>query len=159
MLIRLLWNHQIISIGGKAEQFAVETEVGECAGVIIDLVSTLLFETEEKFAWAQEALAEGQYTDAIYHSYNTFINGAKALLTDKGIEVNTQHGVMNNIDEHFADNKLWKAEGGFREQVLQINKNEPSEEFAKQFLADAEFFLGNVQKTAVSELVEAAVEG
>ncbi|MFY0651457.1 MAG: HEPN domain-containing protein [Cyclobacteriaceae bacterium] len=144
---------------GKAEQFVVETEVGECAGVIIDLVSTLLFEAEEKFAWAKEALEAEDYSDAIYHGYNTFINGAKALLTDKGIEVNTQAGVMNNINEHFADNKLWSADGTFMDQVLQINKNEPSKEFAESYIAEAEAFLGNVQKTAVSELVEAAVEG
>ncbi|MDP4679732.1 MAG: HEPN domain-containing protein, partial [Cyclobacteriaceae bacterium] len=138
---------------GKAEQFVVETEVGECAGVIIDLVSTLLFEAEEKFVWAKEALEAEEYSDAIYHGYNTFINAAKALLTDKGIEVNTQAGVMTNINEHFADNKIWSAEGTFMDQVLQINKNEPSREFAIRYSVDAEVFLGNVQMTAVSELV------
>ena len=143
---------------GKAEQFVVETEVGECAGVIIDLVSTLLFEAEEKYAWSKEALEAEEYSDAIYHGYNTFINGAKALLTDRGIEVNTQGGIMASLDEHFADNKLWKAEGSFRDQVLLINKNEPTKEFAVRYIEDAETFLGNVQKTAVSELVDAAVQ-
>ncbi len=143
---------------GKADQFAVETEVGECAGVIIDLVSTLLFDAEEKLAWSKEALAEGQYADAIYHSYNTFINGAKALLTDKSIEVNTQAGIMKNMNEHFADNKLWSFDGTFTDQVLQINKNEPSEDFAKKYLAEAEQFLGQVQKTAVAEIVDSAVQ-
>ncbi|MFT7036903.1 MAG: sulfite reductase (ferredoxin) [Cyclobacteriaceae bacterium] len=143
---------------GKAEQFVVQTEVGECAGVIIDLVSTLLFEAEEKYAWSKEALEAENYSDAIYHAYNTFINAAKALLTDKGIESNTQGGIMNSLDEHFADNKLWNAQGTFRDQVLLINKNEPSQEFAARYVEDAEAFLGNVQKTAVSELVEAAVQ-
>ena len=143
---------------GKAEQFVVETEVGECAGVIIDLVSTLLFEAEEKFEWAKEALAAGDYSDAIYHSYNTFINGAKALLTDRGVECNTQAGIISNLDEHFADERLWNGDGSFMNQVLELNKNEPSEAFARKYFADAEFFLGNVQKTAVSELVESAVQ-
>lgn len=143
---------------GKAEQFVVETEVGECAGVIIDLVSTLLFDAEEKLVWAKDALNAGEYSDSIYHSYNTFVNAAKALLTDKGIEVNTQTGIMDNLDKQFAENKLWDNEGTFRETVLQINKHEPSEDFARDYQAQAEAFLGKVQKTAVSELVDAAVQ-
>jgi len=39
---------------GKEEQFKVETEVGECAGVIIDLFSTLMYEAEEKSGWAKQ---------------------------------------------------------------------------------------------------------
>ena len=72
--------------------------------------------------------------------------------------MNTQGGIMASLDEHFADNKLWKAEGSFRDQVLLINKNEPTKEFAVRYIEDAETFLGNVQKTAVSELVDAAVQ-
>lgn len=143
---------------GKADQFAVETEVGECAGVIIDLVSTLLFDAEEKLVWSREALEANQYADAIYHSYNTFINAAKALLTDKSIEVNTQIGILNNMDEQFADAKIWSSDGSFKDQVLEINKNEASAEFAEKYLAAAEYFLGQVQKTTVSELVDSAVQ-
>ena len=122
------------------------------------MVSTLVFEAEEKYSWGQQALQSEEYAEAIYHGYNTFINGAKALLTDLGVEVNTQAGVLNNVDEHFAENKLWNFEGSFRDFVLQINKNEPSEEFAKSYLADAELFLGNVQKTAIADIVQNAVE-
>ena len=87
---RMLNMEAEIRRGIKEEQFEVETEVGECAGVIIDLFSTLMHDAEEKFVWAQEAYDGGSLADSIYHTYNVFINGAKALLIDKGITVNNQ---------------------------------------------------------------------
>ena len=41
---------------GHTETFKTEIGVGECAGVTIDLVSTLLLEGEEKLSNAEEAL-------------------------------------------------------------------------------------------------------
>jgi sulfite reductase (ferredoxin) len=38
---------------GHSEQFKTEIGVGECAGVLIDLVATLIFEAEEKLDWAK----------------------------------------------------------------------------------------------------------
>jgi sulfite reductase (ferredoxin) len=41
---------------GHEEIFETAIGVGECAGVVIDLVATLLLEAEEKFSWARQAL-------------------------------------------------------------------------------------------------------
>ncbi len=132
---------------GKDEQFKVETEVGECAGVIIDLFSTLMYEAEEKFQWANEALEGGNIADAIYHAYNVKINGAKALLVDKGTTVNTQAGIMKSFDEELAEN-FGDVLGGdsFADFVLRIKENEPTEEFAKKYIAEADAFLKKVKE-------------
>jgi len=122
---------------GHEEIFQTAIGVGECAGVVIDLVATLLFEAEEKLGWANESYAAGAYADAIYHAYSMFISAAKALLLDKGINSSSQHAIIKDFDANFVESGEFAFPGGFGEQVLQINKHEPSETFARQYLASA----------------------
>ncbi|WP_420580354.1 nitrite reductase [Reichenbachiella sp.] len=139
---------------GKEEQFEVETEVGECAGVIIDLFSTLMHDAEEKFVWAQEAFEGGNIADSIYHTYNVFINAAKALLIDKGITVNNQVTVMNAFEEEFGQDFKSLTGGTFKDFVLKINQNEPSEAFATAYREEAAKFLERVKEVQKDLLVE-----
>ncbi|MEO6980457.1 MAG: nitrite reductase, partial [Mucilaginibacter sp.] len=139
------WGHQ--------ETFATAIGVGECAGVIIDLVATLLYESEEKFGWANEAFAESHWSDAIYHAYNTFVSSAKALLLDKNINTSTQSGVIREFDNNYVNTGEINLCGSFNDLVLQINKNEPSEEFATAYLQLAGEFLNTV-KIKREELVQ-----
>jgi sulfite reductase (ferredoxin) len=128
------------------EAFKTEIGVGECAGVMLDLVSTTLIEAKEKLALSQELLAAGIWADAIYQGYNTMITGAKALLLGEGISTNTQHGIMKDFDEHFGEYFCPSdSNDGFRQIVLTINKNEPSEDFARYYVANAKEFLDYIR--------------
>lgn len=131
------WGHQ--------ENFATAIGVGECAGVVIDLVATLLFEAEEKSGWATEAYADGRWADAIYHSYNTYIAAAKALLLDKNINSSTQTGIIKEFDTNYVSTGEIALEGTFNDAVLEINKHEPSEAFATEYLAASRKFLETVK--------------
>lgn len=131
---------------GHTEQFKTEIGVGECAGVMIDLVATLLFEVEEKIDWAESSLVSEMYADSIYHSYSAMVNAAKALLLGKSVPTNTQHGIINDFDKFFIDTNEIKLEGPFKEFVLQINKNEPSKAFAEKFLNDSRNFLAQARQ-------------
>jgi sulfite reductase (ferredoxin) len=137
---------------GHEETYVTAIGVGECAGVVIDLVATLIYEAEEKFDWANEAYSQKAWADAIYHAYNTMVSGAKALLLDRGVNQSTQTGVINKFNEEYA------AEFGiqnFSDLVLQINKNEPSSAFAEAYLAQANHFLIQVKNfRANSEIVK-----
>src|SRR5690606_2556819 len=126
---------------GQEKNFVLHTAVGECAGVIIDLVSTLLYDSEEKLTWGREALEQKMYADAIYHSYNTFINTAKAMLLMVDKKPSTQIQILNDFQTHFVETGLISGFGNFKDFVLRINKNEPTELFALQYLADANKFL------------------
>lgn len=126
------WGHQ--------DTFETAIGVGECAGVVIDLVATLLFEAEEKIEWAKEALAKNQYADAIYHTYSSFVWTAKALLLDKGVNASTQTAVINEFDARYVEEGLFSFPTTFAERVLQINKYEPSKEFAEAYLIQATAF-------------------
>lgn len=138
---------------GSDKQFEVKTEAGECAGVIIDLVSTLLYECDEKVEWARECLERGAYADAIYHAYSGFIQGAKALLLDRDVRVNTQIGVINDFEKHYVETGDFAMEGGFKNQVLKIQENEPSKEFAERYLSEAIDFIEKVKDFRNKEVV------
>ncbi|MFD0764760.1 HEPN domain-containing protein [Mucilaginibacter lutimaris] len=131
------WGHQ--------ETYVSAIGVGECAGVIIDLVATLLYESEEKLGWANGAYNKGLWADAIYHSYNTMVSAAKALLLDKGVNSSTQTGVIKEFDNNYVATGDFALEGTFNDLVLQINKNEPSEEFATAYKQQATDFLEAVK--------------
>jgi len=139
---------------GSDEKFQTAIGVGECAGVIIDLVATLFFEAEEKLAWSAEAFANGQYGDSIYYSYASFIHSAKGLLLDKQVHVNTHHTLIGDFDKHYIVSGLLKLDGTFKDKVLQINKNEPTKEFAELYFEQASKFYTDVKLLRASSLIE-----
>jgi sulfite reductase (ferredoxin) len=130
---------------GHEETFVTAIGVGECAGVVIDLVATLLYESDEKLGWANESFKNGFWSDAIYHSYNVFISSAKALLLDKNINSSTQTGIIKEFDAQYVDKGEFTLDGTFSDLVLQINKHEPSEEFATTYRQAAISFLDSVK--------------
>lgn len=129
---------------GQEENFVLHTAVGECAGVIIDLVATLLYDSEEKLAWGKQAVDEGLYADGIYHAYNSFINTAKAMLLTVDQKPSTQIQTINDFQKHFIETGLIPGIPDFKEHVLRMSKNEPTAAFAKEYLTDAKSFLHNV---------------
>jgi len=132
------WDH--------TEQYATEVGVGECAGVMIDLVATTIDEATDKYSWATESLSEGRWADAIYHAYNVFITGAKAALMSRDVPTNTQHGIVSDFDREFAGVAgFHDTESAFKSLVFGINKNEPSEAYATTFVGQASEFLASVR--------------
>jgi sulfite reductase (ferredoxin) len=137
---------------GRDEIFQTEIGVGECASVIIDLVATLFYESEEKIEWAKEAFNENRFADAVYYAYQSQVNTAKALLLDKNINCSTQHGIISEFDKHFEN----EFGGNIKEQILQINKNEPSKDFAIDYISVSEEFVK--QAILVREAIKSTLE-
>jgi sulfite reductase (ferredoxin) len=129
---------------GQEENFFLQTATGECAGVMIDLVSTLLYETDEKLAWSKEAFDSGLFADSIYHNYSALINTAKALLLTKDVKPSTQIQTLKDFQQHFVETGLFSFPGNFVDFALKINKNEPSEAFASEYHSDALKFVADV---------------
>jgi len=123
---------------GADSQYITEVGVGECAGVVIDLIATLLFESEEKLDNASESLKNHQYADSIYYAYLSIVNTAKALLISEGKKTNTHAGIISQFEEVFAS-KI-NLDLPFSEFIYQIQKNEPTKEFAENYLIDAQSF-------------------
>ncbi|MBL7882552.1 MAG: HEPN domain-containing protein [Bacteroidia bacterium] len=143
---------------GHSEQFKTEIGVGECAGVLIDLVATLIFEAEEKLDWAKISFEDELYSDSIYHSYAAIISAAKALLLDKSVPTNTHHGIINDFDKQYVETNEIKVSKTFKEFVLQINQNEPSKGFAKGYLNDATNFIEQAKQLRAINVSSSGVE-
>lgn len=147
---------------GHDEYFITEVGVGECAGVMIDLVHTLLLETEEKLSKAQDTFNLGLYADSIYHSYAVFISTAKALLTAKDVSTNSQHGIIGDFDRNFVETNEVKFADTFKTLVMGINKNEPTQSFAASYLEEAKKFLAlafEIRKSAqIVDLADKVLE-
>lgn len=141
---------------GHEEQFETAIGVGECAGVMIDLVATLLFEAEEKLELAAEAINAGQYADSIYHTYSFFVSTAKALLIDKQVMCNTQIGIINDFDKHYVATGLFSFPVDFKTYTLRINENEPTKEFGTLYFNDAKAFVETAKQYRDSRVEEKA---
>ena len=140
---------------GSKDKYKKAIGIGECAGVVIDLVATLLFESEEKITNSREAIAAGKWAAGIYHSYAAMVNAAKALLTSEKAKTNTHAGIIRDFDSLFIENKKIILETSFSELVLQLNKFEPNASFAQKYLAEAEDFLKKAESFRKLELEHA----
>lgn len=130
---------------GTNEAYVKAIGIGECAGVMIDLIATLFFESEEKIERAKEALGHKVYSNAIYFAYSAMVNTAKALLISEDITTNTQAGIISQFDEVFIDSKKISLGTTFSEIIYQIKENVPTEAFAKVYIKNASVFLATAR--------------
>lgn len=130
---------------GNNEAYVKAIGVGECAGVVIDLVTTLLFESKEKIDNAQGSIEEGRWADSIYHSYAALLNTAKAVLIGEGLKTNTQSGIIADFDKYFVHSGLLELDSDFASLIYKIKHNSPSEAFAQAYLAEARTFLALIE--------------
>jgi len=137
---------------GNTEDYKIAVGVGECAGVVLDLVSTLLLEALEKLDLGKEALEEGRWSDSIYHHYAGLINAAKALLLSEDISTNSYANIIAKFDEKFIETSKIELGGTFAEKIYEINKNEPTEAFAKAYAKEAIEIYGKLKRFREAEV-------
>ena len=137
---------------GNADNYVKAVGVGECAGVVIDLVATLLLEAKDKLTFAQDAFEDKKWSDAIYHAYSGYVNGAKALLLSENQKTNHQAGIIDLFDTVFVQTNKIPFEITFKDLVFQINKNEPTEAFAKKYIEQAIAFFDTIEAFRAKEL-------
>lgn len=139
---------------GHDEQYVTEVGVGECAGVMIDLVATLILDTEEKLKWAKRLLTETSPGDGIYAAYAAFVCGAKAILTGEGVSCNTQIGMIQDFDKHLVTtNKFSFPSGTFASLVLSMSDQEPTKKFADEYISSLEKFVKDMHSYRAKALV------
>ena len=138
---------------GNADNYVKAIGVGECAGVVIDLVATLILEAKDKITFAGEAIEEGKWADAIYLTYAGFVNGAKAILLAENQKTNHHGGIIDLFDTVFVETNKIELNSSFKDLVYQINQNEPSEVFAKQYIQQGVAFFENIENYRAKDLV------
>jgi len=139
---------------GTDEKYVKAIGVGECAGVVIDLVSTLFLESEEKIDEATTSFHNKVYSSAIYHAYSSMVNSAKALLLAENIKTNTQAGIISQFEETFITSNKIDLGTSFSELVYQIREYAPTKEFASNYIESSKEFLEKVKSFRDEEVKE-----
>jgi sulfite reductase (ferredoxin) len=140
---------------GNADNYVKAVGVGECAGVVIDLVATLLVEAKDKLTFSQEAVNDQQWSDSIYLTYAGLVNAAKALLLAENQKTNHHAGIIDLFDTVFVETNKIQLATTFKDLVYQIKDNEPSEAFAKKYLEQAKAFFATIEKYREKDLADA----
>jgi len=130
---------------GNDQYYKKEIGIGECAGVTIDLVQTLIFDAQESFELALESLENKSWSDSIYHSYATQIRAAKALLTKSNSKINTHESIIESFDEVYPEFKN-VFQFKFQDLIRLINTNKPTELFAKAYSDQAKLVLSWIKE-------------
>lgn len=126
---------------GTNQNYVKAIGIGECAGVIIDLIATLFLESEEKIDKAKEALGHRVYSNAIYLSYSAMVNTAKALLISEDMTTNTQAGIISEFDTKFVESGSIDLGTSFSEIIYQMKTHAPTQAFAQSYIENAAVFL------------------
>lgn len=144
---------------GGTENYAPAIGVGECAGVMYDMIAIIMKDARVKLMDAKEYLKNKQFAEAIYSAYSGFIIGAKALLLSKNVECNTQIKIIKDFDQHLINTGEFLLEDSFENTILQINQHEPEQAFAEKYIQQFETFFNDViahrEKILNAEKVEA----
>ena len=125
----------------QSAQYKQQIGVGECAGVTLDVIGTVISEATEKLEAAKEGLDSGAFADAIYNTYSSLVIGAKAALLSIDIECNTQAKIISDFDHHLVAAGQFELKGSFENTVYQINKQKPSKDFANDYFNSGKNFL------------------
>ncbi|GLR18325.1 nitrite reductase [Portibacter lacus] len=126
------WGHQ--------EDYVQAIGVGECAGVAFDMLSAIVKDADEKVESAIAKFKYGEYGEAIYHAYTSFIVGAKAMLLSADVKCNTHIKILDDFNEVFGKEERFQNEVPFTEYVLRMKTEEASKEFAAKYIEDASAF-------------------
>ena len=118
--------------------------VGECAGVILDVIGTIIHDAKEKLEKGLQSFSDNDPAAAIYYAYSTFVVGAKALLLSHDIKCNTHTKIIADFQEQIQNENIISLPYRFSDMVLSINTNEPSEHFAQIYVNEAKDFLATI---------------
>lgn len=135
---------------GNEEKYVRAIGVGECAGVTVDLVATLLLEAQEKLENAKQALSNGRFADGIYWTYTAMLYAAKGLLTPTDTKLNTQQAIIRGFDQHFSEEfDLGEA---FSTIIKQMKQEAPTAEFAQQYLQNGQLTVAKIEQIRLAQL-------
>lgn len=131
---------------GSKEKYEKAIGIGECAGVTIDLIQTLIFEAEEAFQWAEDALEENRFADAVYHAYNGRVRAAKALLTSVQAKTNSHASIIEAFDTHFPKFRQ-NLDFSFQEGIEAFKKQKADKEFSSSFIEETRKIIQWIKNT------------
>lgn len=138
---------------GEEEKYKKEIGIGECAGVVIDLIATLFLESDEKIENSKVSFDSEVYSSAIYHAYGSLVNSAKAILLSENKKTNTQAGIIKDFDALYVETNKIDLGVSFSDFIYQIKTQAPTKAFALNYITSAEQFLSKVKAYRASAMI------
>lgn len=138
---------------GQDHNYEQAIGIGECAGVSFDLIGSIIDDAGVQLSEAQRKLLIPDYTDAIYHAYNSLVIGAKALLLAKDVKCNTQMGILKDFETEYQATSQFQLDIPFKEWVLEMKQHAPEKAFAESYVERAAFFMEEVIKIRRDQLL------
>lgn len=129
---------------GSEVYFTPEVGVGECAGIMYDMVGVIIREAEQKLEDAKDSLSQNLLPEAIYHAYTGYVIAAKAILLSQDKECNTQIKILRDFDSTISGIAEVFGIESLEETALAINKHSPERPFAEDYVCGFEIFLHKV---------------
>jgi sulfite reductase (ferredoxin) len=137
---------------GQDRDYRQEIGVGECAGVALDVVGTIIQDAREKIEDARAAIESDRLADAAYHAYRGMVVAAKALLLGQDVKCNTHVRILDDFQEHFVARGIIAVAEPFPDHVLRIKRQEPEVDFVTAYVRDAEQLLRQVIEVRTEQL-------
>ncbi len=143
---------------GQDRKYVQEIGVGECAGVTLDLVGTIIADAREKIELADRHYEKEEWAEGLYYSYLAFVIGAKGLLLGADVKCNTHRGILKDFQTNFVEKGSFFDWSDFPALVTSINQYEPEEAFARDYGESARAFIKKVIQTRENGLAEAGAD-
>jgi sulfite reductase (ferredoxin) len=140
---------------GQQADYVQEIGVGECAGAMLDMVSTIIGDAREKLAAAAASLEAEAYADSAYYSYSSMVVASKALLLSVDVSCNTQKGIIDDFDIHFVKSGAVILHFDYAATVLSINTQPADQSFTLDYLAKAHQLLDQIMMIREKQLANA----
>ncbi len=130
---------------GAEDRFKKEIGIGECAGVKIDLVKTLLYEAYLKIEQAEYFIEQNKFGDSTYSAYSSIVQSAKAFLIRKGgnenpIAIGSKIQIVASFEEYYPLVQSRFLAESFKELITEINTSKRDHKSAIKYRAIAERF-------------------
>lgn len=127
---------------GSEQQFQRSIGVGECAGVLLDVVDSIFADAKDKLDLSKYAIQDGAYADAAYHAYASAIHSAKGILLSLDIKCNSHQQIIQAFEDHVVQADLIELDTPFASRILEIKERSAGREFSEGYLHFArEFYL------------------
>jgi len=124
---------------GEELTFTPEIGIGECAGVMYDVIGTIIQDAIEKLEAAHASFEASRVADATYNAYGAFVIAAKAILLSDDIHCNTHIGIIRDFEKHFVQTGKFKFPTSFERIVLR--KEAFNDDKARSYFLEAEAFV------------------
>lgn len=144
--------------GNVEEEYVQAIGVGECAGAAMDVIATILNDAGTKLTDAEQYVREANWPGAIYNAYASMVISAKALLLAEDLRCNSHQKIIEDFQKEFVDKGLITSTADFVALATAINKNEPSEDFARDYLRISKAFHEEAYDMRAAQLIEAGAD-